>query len=321
MQNIFKLISCRNVEQKKEKVKHEKQICTEKGVQLCLRKTIFLKTDVSLTGSKKSMTSSQSVECELLCQRMQVEDGTALSQRDTDLSQRSDSVILIEEGIIKKELDVDDLSQDCSLLTERLPDVINQQQMNHVDCLRMRNSLTEILEEVKLRRNNDLENEERIRHLVQEKYEMERKLDGEKCHFASLSEEHDKKVAEIKRQFEDKIKVLKAEVKQNQVFKDCGQKETKSLKDDIRSLQITNYNLEKKLREQGRKLQLQTSSTNQHLKQLSSAEEKFQTISTYCKKISESQDRLSRNGKSACFNLKNLPTLLPHYPLTICMTN
>lgn len=48
--------------------------------------------------------------------------------------------------------DVDDLSQDCSLLTERLPDVISQQQMNHVDCLRMRNSLTEILEEVKLRR-------------------------------------------------------------------------------------------------------------------------------------------------------------------------
>ncbi|XP_076084503.1 uncharacterized protein LOC143055258 [Mytilus galloprovincialis] len=245
------------------------------------------------------MTSSQLVESELLCLRPQVEDGTALSQRDIDLSQRSDSVILIEEGIIKKELDVDDLSQDCSLLTERLPDVISQQQMNHVDCLRMRNSLTEILEEVKLRRNNDLENEERIRHLVQEKYEMERKLDGEKCHFASSSEEHDKKVAEIKRQFEDKIKVLQAEVKQNQVFKDCGQKETKSLKDDIRSLQITNYNLEKKLREQGRKLQLQTSSTNQHLKQLSSAEEKFQTISTYCKKISESQDRLSRNVKEA----------------------
>ncbi|XP_052086581.1 coiled-coil domain-containing protein 73-like [Mytilus californianus] len=123
--------------------------------------------------------------------------------------------------------------------------------------------------------------------------------DGEKCHFASLSEEHDKKVAEIKRQFEDKIKVLQAEVKQNQVFKDCGQKETKSLKDDIRSLQITNYNLEKKLKEQGRKLQLQTSSTSQHLKQLSSAEEKFQTISTYYKKISESQDRLSRNVKEA----------------------
>ncbi|XP_063407014.1 leucine-rich repeat and coiled-coil domain-containing protein 1-like isoform X2 [Mytilus trossulus] len=245
------------------------------------------------------MTSSQLVESELLCPRPQQEDGTALSQRDIDLSQRSDSVILIEEGTIKKELDVEDLSQDCSLLTDRLPDVISQQQMNHVDCLRMRNSLTEILEEVKLRRNNDLENEERIRHLVQEKYEMERKLDGEKCHFASLSEEHDKKVAEIKRQFEDKIKVLQAEVKQNQVFKDCGQKETKSLKDDIRSLQITNYNLEKNLREQGRKLQLQTSSTNQHLKQLSSAEEKFQTISNYCKKISESQERLSRNVKEA----------------------
>ncbi|CAC5379376.1 unnamed protein product [Mytilus coruscus] len=184
------------------------------------------------------MISSQTVEKELLSQRPQDEDGTSLSQRDIDLSQRSDNVILIEEGVIKKELDTEDLSTDCSLLTERLPDVISQQQMNHVDCLRMRNSLTEILEEVKLRRvgisfsveklngwlefhllwrncmNNDLENEERIRHLVQEKYEMERKLDGEKCHFASLSEEHDKKIAEIKRQFEDKIKVLQAEVKE-----------------------------------------------------------------------------------------------------------
>lgn len=50
------------------------------------------------------MTSPQLVESELLCQRTQVEDGTALSQRDIDLSQRSDSVILIEEGIVKKEL-------------------------------------------------------------------------------------------------------------------------------------------------------------------------------------------------------------------------
>ncbi|XP_052086580.1 uncharacterized protein LOC127723903 [Mytilus californianus] len=110
------------------------------------------------------MASSQSVEHELLSQRLQEkdgtalsqrlqeEDGTALSQRDIDLSQRSDSVILFEEGIIKKELDTEDLTTDCTLLTERLPDVISQQQMNHVDCLRMRNSLTEILEEVKLRR-------------------------------------------------------------------------------------------------------------------------------------------------------------------------
>ena len=66
-------------------------------------------------------------------------------------------------------------------------------------------------------------------------------------------------------------------------------------------LQITNYNLEKKLREQGRKLQLHNSSANQHLHQLSSAEEKFKSVSSYCRKLSESQDRLGRNGKFACF--------------------
>jgi hypothetical protein len=37
-------------------------------------------------------------------------------------------------------------------LSSCLPDVINRQEINHIDCLRMRNTLSEILEEVKLRR-------------------------------------------------------------------------------------------------------------------------------------------------------------------------
>jgi len=61
--------------------------------------------------------------------------------------------------------------------------------------------------------------------------------------------------------------------------------------------------LGKKLKEQGRKLQLQISSANQHLNQLSSAEDKFKAVSTYCKKLSENQDRLNRNGKFACYFL------------------
>ncbi|KAK3088765.1 hypothetical protein FSP39_023535 [Pinctada imbricata] len=151
-------------------------------------------------------------------------------------------------------------TEPCASTIGDLPLFIKQ--FSQADSLRLRNTLVQILEELKQRRKNDVENEDRIKWLVQEKYELERRK------------------------------------KQHEVYRECMETEIIVLKDQIRNLQLRKYTLEKNLRDQDRKFQLEVQSSETHLHQMSKVEQEFNEIKTRCKEITENDiGHLKREGK------------------------
>ncbi|XP_069105903.1 myosin heavy chain, cardiac muscle isoform-like [Argopecten irradians] len=171
--------------------------------------------------------------------------------------------------------------------------------LNQVDSFRFRTSLIEIVEELKLRRKNEAENEERTQMLIKEKHELERKIDVDANRIKNLQDENSKGLTETKRKFEEKMRVLEEKARQDSVQKESLEKEMEAMKDELRRLQLSKYTMEKLLRDQEQKVQIQSDSTQQHLQQLSAVEHKLQTFSSYCTKLVDSQQRLDRQVKEA----------------------
>ena len=95
------------------------------------------------------------------------------------------------------------------------------------------------------------------------------------------------------------------------------EKELKALKDEMRALHVsgfivitsgsnliclhgklTKHNLEKKVQEQDRQLQLQNSSRENHLNKMSQLEEKCSSLFSLAEDVKEQIERLETNGNS-----------------------
>ncbi|XP_048249255.1 coiled-coil domain-containing protein 73-like [Haliotis rufescens] len=170
---------------------------------------------------------------------------------------------------------------------------------SNAEFYHLRNCLVEILEEVKLRRGNDTESEERIKLLVNEKYQLERRCDAEVGQLAAVREQHQRHVTDLERSLQEKMRLLEEENKQLKIYRKCGEKETETLKDSVRSLQLSKYSLEKNLREQEHKLQSHLSSSDQQLGELSALEQKLRSMTVHFQHLSNSQERLEKNVTEA----------------------
>ncbi|XP_046584266.1 serine-rich adhesin for platelets-like [Haliotis rubra] len=170
---------------------------------------------------------------------------------------------------------------------------------SNAEFYHLRNCLVEIIEEVKLRRGNDAESEERIKLLVNEKYQLERRCDAEVGQLSTIREQHQRHMSDLERNLQEKMRLLEEENKQLKVYRKCGEKETESLKDSVRSLQLSKYSLEKSLREQEHKLQSHLSSSDQQLGELSALEQRLRSMTVHFQQLSNSQERLEKNVTEA----------------------
>ncbi|XP_064597710.1 coiled-coil domain-containing protein 73-like [Liolophura sinensis] len=183
---------------------------------------------------------------------------------------------------------------------------------SQAEYLRVRNTLVQVLEELKLRRRTDVENEERIRHLVNEKHQLECKYDTEVSRVTSINQKHTEEVRNIHREYEDKVRQMQEEKSRHLLCKENVEKETKALKDEIRDLQLHKYNLEKQLHDQTRKLQLQVSASEKYLSQLSAIEQKFNSVAKHYHLVLGSQGRLEKNVDEAMLLNRTLTYVNQH---------
>lgn len=110
--------------------------------------------------------------------------------------------------------------------------------INVSEYLQLQRMLLEIVEELKLRRHNDKENEERIQALMRENYELAKKYDGEQKKSSSLEEQYQKQVQEVRFQYEEKLTNLHEEMHKFEVVSSCKDEEITTLKEEIRNLQF-----------------------------------------------------------------------------------
>ncbi|KAL3889839.1 hypothetical protein ACJMK2_002166 [Sinanodonta woodiana] len=81
---------------------------------------------------------------------------------------------------------------------------------------------------------------------------------------------------------------------QQHIHRTIVEKENETYKSQLQVLQVTNYSLERKVRELEVKLQLQISSSEKHLGQLTEFENKHSTVVQQGKQLAESQVSLEK---------------------------
>ncbi|XP_078383066.1 uncharacterized protein LOC144665664 isoform X1 [Oculina patagonica] len=148
--------------------------------------------------------------------------------------------------------------------------------------VRFRNNLFVAIEELRIQRTLELENEERIKTLMTERHELERRKEEEISKNNALVEQHAQQEIDIKKQQEDRLLQCEEDKAKLALSAECTEKELKVLKDEVRALHLVKYNLEKKIKEQDRLIQLQNSARDSHESQISALEQRSKKALDQC---------------------------------------
>ncbi|XP_035858597.1 uncharacterized protein LOC116057600 isoform X5 [Sander lucioperca] len=96
-----------------------------------------------------------------------------------------------------------------------------------------------------------------------------------------------------------KIRNIEEEKGKYQVSAELKDKEINNLKEELKTLQLLKYNLEKKSSELEQKLALQTRSKDSHLNQLGEVEKRFSALSRQCAMVKQAHEKLEQNVDEA----------------------
>ncbi|PIK35783.1 hypothetical protein BSL78_27389 [Apostichopus japonicus] len=157
----------------------------------------------------------------------------------------------------------------------------------------------QLCEEVNFLRMTKKESEERMRHLVIEQHKHERQLEEEILKNSILRDKHEQKLLDLDRSYQDDIKRLNREKSKLVWENESWEKDVKSVKDEVRSLQLEKYNLERIIREQSHLLKTQTAAGESCIKQASIFEEQFKDIKQSLEKCNTQVLILSKEVKEA----------------------
>ncbi|KAI0211405.1 Coiled-coil domain-containing protein 73 [Lamellibrachia satsuma] len=188
-------------------------------------------------------------------------------------------------------------ADDTELGLERMQeaDIENKFNFGKAESLRFQNSMFEVIEELRIRKTMDVENEMKMKQFMKEKQLLENKHEEAVAYNETLRSMQKEQVAVVKKQFEARMSCLRNENARYATKCDATDKETKLLKDEIRAFQLSKYTLEKRLREMEQKLQLQTTIKDSHLSRLAELDTLADAVNKRVTELSLQQGRLGRN--------------------------
>ncbi|KAK6317956.1 hypothetical protein J4Q44_G00112470 [Coregonus suidteri] len=168
-----------------------------------------------------------------------------------------------------------------------------------LQVLEFKTSLHEAVEELHIHREAETRYEEQISKLVLEKQELEWQKESLQHQIDNMANQHMESLANVKKQFQSKIRGVEGEKGKHQLTAELKDKEINSLKEELKLLQLFKYSLEKKLSELEQKLQLQTQTKDSHLNQLGEVEKRFGALSRQCAMVKQAHEKLEQNVEDA----------------------
>ncbi|XP_015193890.2 coiled-coil domain-containing protein 73 isoform X2 [Lepisosteus oculatus] len=168
-----------------------------------------------------------------------------------------------------------------------------------VHMLECKTSLLEAVEELRIRRDAEIRFEDQINKLVLEKQELEWEKESLQNQTDTLKSQQTDALTALKKKFQARIRGIEGEKGKHQLTTELRDKEINSLKEELKSLQVFKFSLQKKLSELEQKLQLQTQTKDNHLNQISEAEKRFETISRQCVMVKQFHEKLEQNVEEA----------------------
>ncbi|XP_034031436.1 myosin-9-like [Thalassophryne amazonica] len=186
-----------------------------------------------------------------------------------------------------------------------------------LQLLEFKTHLLEVVEELHIRRDAEMRFEAQTNKLVLEKQELEWQKETLQHKIETMGNQHAESLADNKKQFQVKIRNIEEEKGKQQVSAELRGKEINSLKEELKSLQLLKYNLEKKSSEMEQKLTLQSLSKESHLNQLGEVEKRFSALARQCAMVKQAHEKLEQDVDEAIKINKKLTSAYEKQETTI----
>ncbi|XP_035858596.1 uncharacterized protein LOC116057600 isoform X4 [Sander lucioperca] len=168
-----------------------------------------------------------------------------------------------------------------------------------LQLLEFKTHLLEAVEELHIRRDAETRFEDQISKLALEKQELDWEKESLQHQIETVANQHTESLINVKKQLQAKIRNIEEEKGKYQVSAELKDKEINNLKEELKTLQLLKYNLEKKSSELEQKLALQTRSKDSHLNQLGEVEKRFSALSRQCAMVKQAHEKLEQNVDEA----------------------
>ncbi|XP_038161456.1 COP1-interactive protein 1-like [Cyprinodon tularosa] len=168
-----------------------------------------------------------------------------------------------------------------------------------LQLLEFKTHLQEVVEELHIRRDAEMRFEDEISKLALEKQELEWEKESLQHQIETITKQHTESLSTVRKGFQVKLQHAEEEKGKYQVSAELKDKEINNLKEELKSLQLLKYNLEKKSSELEQKLALQSRTKENHLNQLAEVEKRFSLLSKQCALVKQAHDKLEQNVDEA----------------------
>ncbi|NXC72718.1 CCD73 protein, partial [Anhinga anhinga] len=147
-----------------------------------------------------------------------------------------------------------------------------------IQLLDFKTSLLEAIEELRIRRETEINYEDQLSKIVVEKQELEWQKETLQHQTDTLHEQNKEAMAALKKQLQARMFAMEEEKGKHQLAVETKEKEIVGLKETLKALQISKYTLQKKLHEMDQKLQMHLRAKEEHHKKLNEVERCCATI-------------------------------------------
>nr|XP_009477551.1 PREDICTED: coiled-coil domain-containing protein 73 [Pelecanus crispus] len=147
-----------------------------------------------------------------------------------------------------------------------------------IRLLDFKTSLLEAIEELRIRRETEINYEDQISKIVVEKQELEWQKETLQHETDVLHQQNKEAMAAFKKQLQARMFAMEEEKGKYQLAVETKEKEIDGLKEALKALQISKYTLQKKLNEMDQKLQMHLTAKEEHHKKLNEVERCYATI-------------------------------------------
>ncbi|XP_065539311.1 coiled-coil domain-containing protein 73 [Lathamus discolor] len=147
-----------------------------------------------------------------------------------------------------------------------------------IRLLDFKTSLLEAVEELRIRRETEINYEDQISKIVVEKQELEWQKETLQHQMETLQQQNKEAMAVHKKQLQARMLAMEEEKGKYQLAVETKEKEIDGLKEALKALQISKYTLQKKLNEMDQKLQMHLTAKEQHHKKLNEVEKCYAAI-------------------------------------------
>ncbi|CAO2579675.1 Coiled-coil domain-containing protein 73 [Lemmus lemmus] len=181
--------------------------------------------------------------------------------------------------------------------------------MASIQLLDFRTSLLEAVEELRMRREAETQYEGQIAKIIMEIQELKWQKETLQNQKEALIKQHKEAMGVMKNQLQMKMYALEEEKGKYKLAKEIKEKEIEGLKETLKTLQVSQYSLQKKVSEMEQKAHLHYLAKEDYHKQLNEIEKYYVKITNQFGLVRENHVKLEQNVQEAIQLNKRLSTL------------